>query len=62
MQRVLDILIAGAGLVILAPLLGLVALAIKLDSGGPVLFKQQRIGRHLRPFLIYKFRTMLADP
>ena len=60
MQRVIDCLIAVTGLVILAPLMLLVAIAIKLDSQGPVLFKQERIGRHLKPFSIYKFRTMSA--
>ena len=58
MKRLIDILAAGAGLALLAPLLGLIALLIKADSPGPVLFKQQRMGRGFRPFWIYKFRTM----
>lgn len=58
MKRVLDILAAGVGLLLLAPLLAGIALAIKLDSPGPVLFRQQRMGRGFRPFWIYKFRTM----
>jgi len=58
MKRLLDIAAASAGLLLLAPLLGLVALSIKLDSPGPVLFRQERIGRGFRPFWILKFRTM----
>jgi lipopolysaccharide/colanic/teichoic acid biosynthesis glycosyltransferase len=62
MKRLLDILAAVAGLTLLAPLLAAVALLIKLDSPGPVLFKQQRVGKGFRPFWIYKFRTMKVDP
>jgi lipopolysaccharide/colanic/teichoic acid biosynthesis glycosyltransferase len=58
MKRIFDIAAAGAGLVLLAPLFGAVALMIKLDSPGPVFFKQKRIGKNFRPFWIYKFRTM----
>lgn len=58
MKRALDILAALAGLLVLAPLFAAVALVIKLDSPGPVFFKQQRMGRGFRPFWIYKFRTM----
>jgi lipopolysaccharide/colanic/teichoic acid biosynthesis glycosyltransferase len=48
-------------LLILSPVLLLVALLIKLDSQGPVFFRQERIGRNFRPFSIYKFRTMVVD-
>ncbi|HMC40683.1 MAG TPA: sugar transferase [Acidimicrobiales bacterium] len=48
-------------LVLLLPLLLVVALIIKLDDGGPVFYRQQRIGRHRRPFHILKFRTMVVD-
>ena len=58
MKRLVDIAAAGAGLLLLAPLIAAVALLIKLDSPGPVFFKQQRIGKGFRPFWIYKFRTM----
>jgi lipopolysaccharide/colanic/teichoic acid biosynthesis glycosyltransferase len=58
MKRLLDIVAAGTGLLLLAPLLGFAALLIKLDSPGPVLFRQQRIGRGFRPFWLLKFRTM----
>jgi lipopolysaccharide/colanic/teichoic acid biosynthesis glycosyltransferase len=61
-KRLFDLLAAGAGLVLLAPLLLVMALWIKLDSPGPVLFRQQRIGRHGVPFDIYKFRTMADRP
>ncbi|NWG72387.1 MAG: exopolysaccharide biosynthesis polyprenyl glycosylphosphotransferase [Parvularculaceae bacterium] len=60
-KRVFDILAATALLVFLAPLILLVALAIKLDSPGPVLYRQQRIGRGGRPFEILKFRSMTVD-
>jgi lipopolysaccharide/colanic/teichoic acid biosynthesis glycosyltransferase len=58
MKRALDIIAALGGLLLLAPLFGIVALLIKLDSPGPVLFQQQRMGKNFRPFWIYKFRTM----
>jgi lipopolysaccharide/colanic/teichoic acid biosynthesis glycosyltransferase len=61
MKRMLDMVAAGAGLLVLAPLFGVVAVLVKLDSRGPVFFKQQRIGKGFRPFWIYKFRTMRTD-
>jgi len=61
-KRLFDVLAAGAGLLVLAPLLLAVALWIKLDSPGPVLFRQIRVGRHGVPFDIYKFRTMANRP
>lgn len=57
-QRVLDVTIAATALAVAAPILGLAALAIKLDDGGPILFKQQRVGRYGRLFTILKLRTM----
>lgn len=60
MKRMLDIFAAAAGLLLLAPLFGAVALVIKLDSEGPIFFRQKRIGKGFRPFWIYKFRTMIA--
>ena len=60
-KRAFDLLVASVGLVLLAPLLAAIALAIRLDSRGPVLFRQQRVGRHGVPFAIHKFRTMVAD-
>jgi exopolysaccharide biosynthesis polyprenyl glycosylphosphotransferase len=60
-KRVIDVLVAAAGLVILLPLMLVVALAIKLDSRGPVLFLQERVGQNRRRFRLCKFRTMVAD-
>ena len=61
MKRVFDIVVAFLGLSLLLPLLLLVAFLIKLDSPGPIFFKQERMGKGFRPFLIYKFRTMVQD-
>ena len=57
-KRTFDVAAALAGLVLTSPVLLLAALAIKLDSNGPIIFRQRRIGRNFRPFVIYKFRTM----
>lgn len=61
MKRALDVVASLVGLVLLLPLFVLAALAIKLDSRGPVFFKQERIGKDFRPFYIYKFRSMRQD-
>lgn len=61
LKRVFDLLVASAGLVLLSPLLAIIALAIRCDSRGPVLFRQERIGRGFKPFQILKFRTMVED-
>ena len=60
-KRTLDLLAAAVGLILLSPLFLLAAIAIKLESRGPVLFLQQRVGRHFVPFHICKFRTMVPD-
>jgi lipopolysaccharide/colanic/teichoic acid biosynthesis glycosyltransferase len=60
-KRALDLCAAIMGLTLLSPLLLLAAIAVKLDSQGPVLFIQQRVGRNFRPFGIFKFRTMVSD-
>src|SRR4051794_25699702 len=57
-KRLFDIVLAGFALVLLSPLLLLIALWVKLDSSGPVFFRQERVGRHGVPFRIHKFRTM----
>ena len=57
-KRLLDLLAAAFGLVLLAPLFLLIAAAIKLDSPGPVFYRQERVGRHGLLFRIFKFRTM----
>lgn len=57
-KRTLDIVFSFLGLLLLIPLFPLIALLIKIDSKGPVVYKQQRIGQNKRVFYIYKFRTM----
>jgi len=59
-KRVIDLFAAAVGLVVLSPLFGLLAVLVKLDSPGPVFFRQERVGRGGRPFRINKFRTMQA--
>ena len=61
MKRTFDVIVSTLGLLILLPILLFISLLIKLTSRGSVLFQQERIGRDFRPFLIYKFRTMVAD-
>lgn len=58
MKRALDILLAGLGLVVLAPLLALIAVLVRATMGSPVLFHHERPGRDGRPFTLHKFRTM----
>jgi len=60
-KRLFDLVMAFLGILLFFPLLLLVALLIKLDSPGPIFFRQERIGKGFRPFLIYKFRTMVHD-
>ena len=60
-KRALDILSATAGLILLSPVFGLVACCIKLNSRGPVLYRQLRIGKNGRPFQILKFRSMVMQ-
>ena len=61
-KRLFDLLLSSLGLLALAPLLLLIALLIKLDSPGPVMFRQERVGRYGQPFRIHKFRTMRHEP
>jgi len=61
LKRAMDIVISSAALVLLAPVYAAVALAIKLDDGGPVLFRQERVGQHGVPFRMHKFRSMAVD-
>ena len=60
-KRCLDVILSGCGIVILAPLMALIALAIKVDDPGPVFFRQKRVGIHKSHFHILKFRTMKMD-
>jgi lipopolysaccharide/colanic/teichoic acid biosynthesis glycosyltransferase len=59
--RALDLLVASLALVVLSPLLLVIVIVIRLDSRGPALFRQERLGRDLRPFVVNKFRTMHTD-
>jgi lipopolysaccharide/colanic/teichoic acid biosynthesis glycosyltransferase len=60
-RRSLDILVAGGLLMVLSPLMAVIALAVRIDSNGPALFRQRRVGRGQREFTMLKFRTMYAD-
>ena len=60
-KRAIDFIIAGMVLLIASPLLLLICLAIKLDSDGPVVFKQRRLGKNGKEYDMYKFRTMVLD-
>ena len=60
-KRTLDIVLSFIGMIVLSPFFLLLVLAIKLDSKGPVLFKQKRVGLHKKHFYILKFRTMRID-
>lgn len=61
MKRVLDVVVSGSALVLLASFLAALSAAVKLSSPGPVLFRQVRVGRNGRPFRILKFRSMRVD-
>jgi sugar transferase (PEP-CTERM system associated) len=60
-KRLLDMAAASVGLILALPFMVLVAIAVKLDSPGPILFRQERVGRGRRPFMLYKFRSMRTD-
>ena len=59
MKRMFDLLFGGIAALIISPLLGLVALAIKIDNPGPIIFRQKRVGENGRIFNMYKFRSMI---
>jgi len=61
MKRLLDVTLAAVGLAVSGPLLAILAAAIKLESAGPALFVQTRVGRHRRPIQVAKLRTMRVD-
>jgi len=61
-KRLLDVVAAALGLLLLLPVFLVIAAAIKLESAGPVFFRQERVGRHGRLFRIFKFRTMAVTP
>lgn len=60
-KRILDIMLSSIAIVILSPLLGVLSIIIKLDSPGPILFKQKRVGKNKELFEIWKFRTMYVE-
>lgn len=60
-KRIFDFVVSLIGAILLSPILLIVAIAIKIDSKGKVLFLQKRVGRYGKPFYIYKFRTMVTD-
>jgi len=60
-KRLFDLVFSTAGVVLLAPVFIVVAALVRFTSPGPILFRQERIGRGFRPFTIYKFRTMVVD-
>ena len=64
MSRLVDIVVAALALVLTAPLMGLIALAIRLEGGGAAIYRQRRVGRDAAEFELYKFRTMVSgsDP
>jgi lipopolysaccharide/colanic/teichoic acid biosynthesis glycosyltransferase len=61
LKRILDIVVAVTALACGWPFLAALAILIRIDSPGPVFFRQERAGRGMRPFTVYKFRTMRAD-
>jgi lipopolysaccharide/colanic/teichoic acid biosynthesis glycosyltransferase len=61
MKRVFDVLFAAGGLIVLSPVSAIIAVAIKLEDGGPVMFSQERVGLNGRVFLAHKFRSMVVD-
>ncbi len=60
-KRILGFLISLIALIVLSPILLIIAIAVKIDSKGPVVFKQLRIGKKGKPFYMYKFRTMIPN-
>lgn len=60
-KRLFDVSVALIGIILLSPLFLIIAIAIKLDSKGPVFFRQQRTGKFGKPFTLYKFRSMVVD-
>ena len=61
LKRGIDLLLSLAGIIVLSPILLILSLAIKIDSKGPIIFKQKRVGKNKTHFYIYKFRTMKVD-
>ena len=60
-KRLFDIAVSAAGLIVFAPVAGVIAAAIKIEDGGPVFFTQERVGQGCRVFSAFKFRSMIVD-
>jgi lipopolysaccharide/colanic/teichoic acid biosynthesis glycosyltransferase len=60
-KRTMDVVLSSLALVVLSPALALISVGVLLDSPGPILFRQERIGKYGRSFVMLKFRTMVAD-
>jgi lipopolysaccharide/colanic/teichoic acid biosynthesis glycosyltransferase len=60
-KRLFDLVVSGLALLVLSPVFLVIAIAVKVDSPGPVFFRQRRVGRFGHPFLIHKFRTMVTN-
>ena len=60
-KRITDIVLSSIGLLLLSPILIIVAIAIKIDSRGPIIFKQDRVGKDGKIFSMYKFRSMVVN-
>jgi len=61
LKRIIDIVVSAFGMILLSPVYIFVAIGVKLSSKGPVIYKQERVGIHGKPFLMYKFRSMYSD-
>lgn len=61
MKRLTDLILSFFCIILFSPLMAICALAIRLEDGSPVIYKQERIGLYGKPFMIYKFRTMRKD-
>lgn len=60
-KRIMDVILASAGLIAISPVLVLIGLAVRITSPGPVIYKSKRIGKNQKPFYMYKFRTMIPN-
>lgn len=61
LKRIIDIIVSLVGMILLIPVYIFVAIGVKMSSRGPIIYRQERVGIHGRPFLMYKFRSMYAD-
>jgi exopolysaccharide biosynthesis polyprenyl glycosylphosphotransferase len=61
LKRGFDIVVSVAALILLAPVYGIIAILVRLSSPGPIIYRQERLGKNMVPFTIYKFRTMYVD-